>query len=207
MLLLVWLCACTDKGSDSDAGEGDADTDGDSDSDTDADSDADTDADSDTDVSFNGETPTVPISAPDFGATNRDGSARDRGDLLGHPTVMWFYPGAFTGGCTVEGCGYRDLYSQFDDLGIVIVGVGVDTPADNQAWAEEEKFQYELWTDDDATLGMTYGALSSASDNSVSRITMLLDAKGDLLLEYTEDIVVGTHPSEVLEDCEILFGE
>jgi peroxiredoxin len=87
------------------------------------------------------------------------------------------------------------------------VGAGLDAPATNQAWAEEEEFQYELWTDDDATLGTTYGALSSPSDGSVARITMLLDEKGDLLLEYTDSIVVGTHPGEVLEDCEILFGK
>jgi hypothetical protein len=106
MLLSVFLLACSGNGADSHAGEGDADTDSDSDSDsdadTDSDSDSDTDSDSDsdtdTDVSFNGTVPDDPISAPEFVATNRDGSARDRGDLLGHPTVVWFYPGAFTSG-------------------------------------------------------------------------------------------------------------
>jgi len=87
------------------------------------------------------------------------------------------------------------------------VGVGLDTPSTNQAWAEDEKFQFELWTDDDKTLGVTYGALSSTSDNSVNRVTMLLDEKGELLLEYTDSIDVGTHPDDVLEDCQILFGK
>jgi hypothetical protein len=27
-----------------------------------------------------------------------DGTPRTEADLLGHPTVMWFYPAAFTGG-------------------------------------------------------------------------------------------------------------
>jgi hypothetical protein len=35
---------------------------------------------------------------------------------------------------------------------------------------------------------------------------VLLDANGELLLSYTEDIVVGTHPGQVLEDCEKIFG-
>ena len=87
------------------------------------------------------------------------------------------------------------------------MGVGLDTPSTNQAWAEDEKFQFELWTDDDKTLGVTYGALSSSSDSSVRRVTMLLDDKGELLLEYTDAIDVGTHPADVLEDCEILFGK
>lgn len=87
------------------------------------------------------------------------------------------------------------------------MGAGLDTPATNEAWADDEGFQYELWTDDDGTLGVTYGALSSASDGSVDRVTMLLDEKGELLLEYTGGISVGAHPGEVLEDCEILFGK
>ena len=51
-----------------------------------------------TSTSYNGEPPDSPIAAPEFTATNRDGGARDREDLLGHPTVMWFYPAAGTYG-------------------------------------------------------------------------------------------------------------
>lgn len=75
------------------------------------------------------------------------------------------------------------------------------------AWVEAEGFQYEVWTDDDVTLGQHYGAAKSVSTEYLNRITMLIGADGELLLEYTEDINLGTHPSEVLEDCEILFGE
>ena len=88
----------------------------------------------------------------------------------------------------------------------MIVGVGTDTPEKNLAWAEDEGFQFELWSDDDRTLGVTYGALSNARDNSASRVTMLLDADGNLLLSYTENINVGTHPGIVLEDCQAIFG-
>lgn len=90
---------------------------------------------------------------------------------------------------------------------MTIVGVGLDTPEDNLAWAEEEGFTFELWTDDEATLGVTYGALDTQRDTSVARVTMLLDTDGSLLLTYTEDLVVGTHPGQVLEDCEKLWAE
>lgn len=45
-----------------------------------------------------GQPPAAPRALPDFQATNRDGGARAREDLLGHPTVMWFYPAAATAG-------------------------------------------------------------------------------------------------------------
>ncbi len=89
---------------------------------------------------------------------------------------------------------------------MTIVGVGRDTPADNAAWAEEEGFAFELWTDDDHTLGVTYSALTSSRDNTVDRVTMVLDADGVLVREYVDTLVVGVHPSEVLEDCAALFG-
>ncbi len=106
----------------------------------------------------------------------------------------------------MEGCGYRDLQTEFDRLGVKIVGAGLDSPRANRDWAEQEGFLFELWTDDDRQLGVTYGALSDVEDASVARVTMLLDADGDLLLTYTDNVVVGTHPGQVLEDCEKIFG-
>jgi hypothetical protein len=46
--------------------------------------------------SLYGEVPDEAVPLPEFAALNRDGGARSREDLLGHPTVMWFYPAAFT---------------------------------------------------------------------------------------------------------------
>ncbi|MEL6342200.1 MAG: hypothetical protein AAFV53_03655 [Myxococcota bacterium] len=43
-----------------------------------------------------GRYPDEPLSAPAFTAVNDDGAARDREDLLGEPTVMWFFPAAGT---------------------------------------------------------------------------------------------------------------
>ncbi len=57
-----------------------------------------------------------------------------------------------------------------------------------------------------STLGITYGALTDAADPTVKRITVVLDANGDLVLEYLDDISVGTHPGQVLADVQLLFG-
>jgi len=48
---------------------------------------------------LNGEIPTTPLSVPTFSQVlAMDGTARSSADLIGRPTVMWFYPAAFTGG-------------------------------------------------------------------------------------------------------------
>ena len=39
-----------------------------------------------------------------------------------------------------------------------------------------------------------------------ARVTMVLDSEGILRLEYMGSLNVSTHPADVLEDCQSLFG-
>ena len=48
--------------------------------------------------SLHGERPASPITTPEFRALNQHGQPRTKEALLGHPTVMWFYPAAATAG-------------------------------------------------------------------------------------------------------------
>jgi hypothetical protein len=47
---------------------------------------------------LHGEVPPAPLPPPTFTAVAMTGEDRTQADLLGAPTVMWFYPAAFTGG-------------------------------------------------------------------------------------------------------------
>jgi peroxiredoxin len=89
---------------------------------------------------------------------------------------------------------------------VQIVGAGFNDPGTNQAWAEQEEYLYEIWTDSDRTLATTYGAWEEG-DWSVGRVTVVLGHGGDLLVRYDNNTGQGTHPSEVLEDCRLLFPE
>jgi peroxiredoxin len=85
------------------------------------------------------------------------------------------------------------------------VGASFDDPETNLEWAQEEGFQYELWSDLERDLALYYGAATSEGQFAASRLTFLLDAEGDLVLEYSS-ISTQTHPSEVLQDCQAIFG-
>lgn len=92
------------------------------------------------------------------------------------------------------------------DLGIQIVGVSFDSPSENASWSADQGFQYELWSDVDRSLAIYYGA-GTASSYAASRVTKLLDEDGDLILEYVDvDLGIGAHPSDVLSDCQAIFG-
>ena len=86
-----------------------------------------------------------------------------------------------------------------------IVGVGFQDPATNDAWVEDQGYQYEVWTDEDRMLSVTYGAADNANAFFPARVTVLLDEQGELLLEYP-NVVIDVHPPQVLSDCELLFG-
>lgn len=50
-------------------------------------------------LELNGSRPEQNLAAPVFSSVvNRDGTPRAQADLIGHPTVLWFYPAANTGG-------------------------------------------------------------------------------------------------------------
>lgn len=86
------------------------------------------------------------------------------------------------------------------------MGVSFDSPAENLRWAEEENFPFELWTDDDKVLALTYGSVDSASAGAAGRVTVLLDSDGSWLLNY-DPVNPITSPQDVLEDCQALFGD
>ena len=93
------------------------------------------------------------------------------------------------------------------------MGVSFDSPAENQAWAEDPvvggaqdaPYQYELWSDTNKTLALYYGSISSATTSQAGRVTRLIGGDGDLLLEYGS-VNVSVHPMDVLADCRALFG-
>ena len=87
-----------------------------------------------------------------------------------------------------------------------IIGVSFDSPEVNQAWAEDEGFLFDLWTDASKALALHYGGASSVSQRYADRVTVVLDATGGVVLTY-ESVSVGTHPREVLDDCRALWGQ
>jgi peroxiredoxin Q/BCP len=86
-----------------------------------------------------------------------------------------------------------------------IVGVSFDSPADNQTFAVNQNWTFELWSDEAKALALYYGAAQDASQPVPTRITKVLDPQGALVLEYPK-VDPATHPQEVLEDCRALFG-
>ena len=154
---------------------------------------------------LNGNVPAVSLMLPEFTALNADGNTRNKENLLDQRTVLWFYPITGTPGWTLEGCGFRDLYEDFQALNVEIIGVGFGEPSANQAWIDDQGYQYEIWSDTNRTLAVHYGAADSVDQSYPSRVTKLIDTDGTLILEYNDASFL-SNPQDVLDDCNILFA-
>ncbi len=144
------------------------------------------------------------LALPSFSALDQEGRERGSDDLIGRPHVLWFHSMAGTPGCTKEGCGYRDLWSEFRELGVGVVGVTYAPLAENRDWSEKQGFPFQLWSEPDGSLAHHFGAASWYS-LAPSRVTVLLDERGRVLRRY-DDVHEGTSPERVLSDCRALFG-
>ncbi|MBV9464022.1 MAG: redoxin domain-containing protein [Verrucomicrobiae bacterium] len=74
------------------------------------------------------------------------------------PTVLLFFPMAFTGICTKEMCDISSGIKAYEDLGAAVYGISVDSPFAQGAWAEKEKISLPLLSDLNKQAAKAYGA-------------------------------------------------
>ena len=65
----------------------------------------------------------------------------------GKKTIIAFFPGAFTGGCTEELCNFQSDLEEFNNLNVQIVGISVDSPFALTGWAQANEITFDLLSD------------------------------------------------------------
>lgn len=96
--------------------------------------------------------------APFFDRLDHEGSQVTLDDYAGHGLVVYFYPRAFTPGCTTESCDFRDRHDRFYAAGYEIVGVSPDPVEKLAAFREEHDLPFPLLSDEDHSMAAAYGA-------------------------------------------------
>jgi len=84
---------------------------------------------------------------PDFQLPDQDRKQRSLKDFQGKKTVLAFFPGAFTSVCTREMCTFRDSMAALESLDAQVVGISVNDPFANKAFAQANKLQFPLLSD------------------------------------------------------------
>ncbi len=93
--------------------------------------------------------PQVGQKAPEFSLYDADRQLRSLQEFLatGAPVVLAFFPGAFTGVCTKEMCTFRDEFGRLRQLNAQLLGISVDGPFANKAFAEQHNLPFPLLCD------------------------------------------------------------
>ena len=101
--------------------------------------------------------PKVGELAPDFELRDDEGRPRRLSHRRGHFTVVYFYPGDDTPGCTAEACSFRDSNSEIEAEGAVVLGVSTDSLRSHEEFRQKHRLPFPLLSDPDHRLADAYG--------------------------------------------------
>ena len=120
---------------------------------------------------------------------------------LNKKTVLFFYPKAMTGGCSIEVQDFQKKLPTFKKLGYNVVGASKDSVEKNTKFLDKYKLKYELGSDlTDACekLGIWIEkSMYGKKFFGISRSTFILDNNGKILHSWSK-VKVKNHVDEVI---------
>lgn len=133
----------------------------------------------------------VGAKAPDFTLKSKNASGvteiKLSNNLGKKNTVLLFFPLAFTSVCTQEMCDVSAGLNAYASLNADVIGVSVDSPFAQEAWAQKERISITLASDLNKEVAKAYGVLLAdlLGLGSVSaRAAFVIDANG--VIQYSE---------------------
>jgi peroxiredoxin len=129
--------------------------------------------------------------APDFTLKSKQASGLvdvKLSDNLGKKnTVLLFFPAAFTSVCTQELCDITSGLSAYAGLNANVIGISVDSPFAQEAWAQKEKIGITLASDLNKTTVKAYGVIFpmlAGIGDTAARAAFVIDKNG--VVQYSE---------------------
>jgi peroxiredoxin Q/BCP len=141
---------------------------------------------------------------PNFTAIDQDGSKWVLKKQIRNANylVLYFYPAAFTGGCTKQACAYRDQKGELAAVGAQVVGISGDKPETLELFALEHGLNFTLLSDEKGEIASLFNvphreggstnleiqgkSVDLERGSTIQRWTFILDKKGTLIYRDTE---------------------
>jgi peroxiredoxin Q/BCP len=146
--------------------------------------------------------------APLFSRRDQSGTVVTSADLAGKKAIIYFYPRAFTPGCTTQSCDFRDNYRAFQQAGYEILGVSPDPVEKLDSFRVEHDLPFLLLSDEDHSMAEAFGAWGTRKNHGkeyvgLIRSTFALDEDG-MVTHAWYDVKATGHAervgSEVLDE-------
>lgn len=128
--------------------------------------------------------------APEFALQATQGGnvfSFDLGDALRKgPVVLYFYPAAFTPGCTIEAHEFADAIDQYKALGATVIGVSHDNLALLQKFSVSEcRSKFAVAADVNGHVMASYDAVLAAHPQYANRTSYVIAPDGTIVYAYT----------------------
>ena len=111
--------------------------------------------------------------APRFVLNDATGAATTLDDFAGRRLVVYFYPAAFTPGCTTQACDFRDNLASLRGAGYEVVGISTDDEAKLAEFAREDRLDFPLLSDPEGRTAKAWGAWGEKVVNGETRVGTL----------------------------------
>lgn len=134
--------------------------------------------------------------APNFTARTTSGNVVTLEGMRGKPVVIYFFPKAFTMGCTIETRQFRDNYSEISALGAEVLGISVDKFDQQCRFASDNKLPFPLVGDEDKRICEAFGVLWPLI-KLPQRITFVLDEQGVVQAVFHHEVQISRHLDDV----------
>lgn len=142
--------------------------------------------------------PAVGSPAPDVTLTSNEGHQVSLRNYLGKWVVLYFYPKDFTSGCTLEAHNFQRDLAKYEQMGVVILGVSVDTAESHKSFCAKEGLNFKLLADTEAKVSTAYGSVMEYQGMKLSaRNTFIIDPQGRIAKVFVGVKPAG-HSEEVL---------
>ena len=141
--------------------------------------------------------------APDFAVTLGSGERFTLSEHRGRNVVLFFYPRAFTLGCTAEVGGFRDYH---DDLAIhnaVVIGISTDSVDRLKRFGDAVETPFGLGSDAAGDIRRLYD-VQRRFGLGTSRVTYVVDGDGIIRDVFHNEIVMSSHVKNALRKLESL---
>jgi thioredoxin-dependent peroxiredoxin len=127
--------------------------------------------------------------APTFSLQDQDGTTVALEELKGTPVVVYFYPKDDTRGCTIQACGIRDQWADFEEAGAAVFGISPDDVDSHARFADKYDLPHRLLADPERQVIDAYGAWGLKQRDGkefqgVIRSTVLIDRDGNVAVVW-----------------------
>ena len=141
--------------------------------------------------------PIVREPAPNFSGLSTGGKTITLEDFKGSWVILYFYPKAFTRGCTIESCGLRDSYAELSKLNAKVIGVSFDDIEKQEEFKKANELPFDLISDKDKSIAKSYDTVGILKLYA-KRKTFLIDPEGKLAYIF-DKVDTATHPQDIID--------